>query len=671
MNKLLTFNPEPFNELDPEGEHYELDPMAGEWETEDSEKEVGRRRRPRFSPRAPRRYAKKPAFRPSPQARMTASRGKPSLRAPRVSPRPWGLSSPRVVPIPFIPSHWGPRPDLEPNAPRDLPRSDDYRHNDQAGSEGTGSPPTTQPSGEPASGSIRWVQDCLNRALGLQLPVDGIINRETRSAVRTFQERQGLTINGLVGPDTEAALKSACAAAPALRKDDNRTTGAEPEILHSASCGCPICAQRATMTNQLSFEAAPFAGGTERDPFETLDLESPDTWARETSGKSLQRVRWIQESLNRILGLQLKVDGTMGPKTRSAVRSFQQREGLAVDGVVGARTEMALRNRLGQATGSPTPAGYTPSVVRTRFEDAVSRRDWGAAYRNLNGLNMYEMLRALDHLSPASRTELVNQREGYRGIVNMPRIEYAVLVVVTRRLPPIAPGDLAATGQVQTAAAFLQAPAIDWTQVPPQARLRYVMQRVIGHYGLSQNGSAGLVGNLWAESGCIPNRLEGSSPSAPMTARDFNGNARAFSVEEIMNRNVRQRLGPKLPGIGLAQWTTASRRSGLFQHYYQGRRIGAAILFDMDAQIDYLVTELRDKYRGVYNTLVSPTVSLDAARDEVLYNFEVPGAILGPPSPASGRRSRLPRNDPRVQAVFRSRRTSARQALGAYRQQSR
>ncbi|TXI19000.1 MAG: hypothetical protein E6Q62_05230 [Nitrosomonas sp.] len=68
-------------------------------------------------------------------------------------------------------------------------------------------------SNEPqSSGSerTRWVQDCLNQAVGTQLPVTGIMGRDTRSAVRNFQRQQGLRASGIVGPDTEDALKAAC-----------------------------------------------------------------------------------------------------------------------------------------------------------------------------------------------------------------------------------------------------------------------------------------------------------------------------------------------------------------------------------------------------------------------------------------------------------------------------
>src|ERR671913_1099670 len=53
-------------------------------------------------------------------------------------------------------------------------------------------------------------------------------------------------------------------------------------------------------------------------------------------------IRWVQSSLNRIMGLRLAVDGIKGTQTTSAVRSFQQQRGLTADGIVGPLTEAAL-----------------------------------------------------------------------------------------------------------------------------------------------------------------------------------------------------------------------------------------------------------------------------------------------------------------------------------------
>lgn len=209
MDRLLTFTPEPFPELDQEAEEYEFDSEAGEWESEATDQEVRGRRRPQFSPRSMRRYTKKPTLRGGPTRRSAMPPIKPFLRPTKVTPRPWPMPSPRLVPIPLVPPLGLWTPGREPAAPADVPRPED-RRTDRAGPEGSGSPPGAQPSDEPASEYVRWVQECLNRALGLKLAVDGIMNRETRSAVRLFQERKGVAITGLVGPKTEAKLGDAC-----------------------------------------------------------------------------------------------------------------------------------------------------------------------------------------------------------------------------------------------------------------------------------------------------------------------------------------------------------------------------------------------------------------------------------------------------------------------------
>lgn len=72
----------------------------------------------------------------------------------------------------------------------------------------------------------RWAQDCLNQALGLSLPVTGLMGPETRSALRRFQRQQGLRPTGILGPDTEQALRAECAQRSPNADDD----GAEQEL---------------------------------------------------------------------------------------------------------------------------------------------------------------------------------------------------------------------------------------------------------------------------------------------------------------------------------------------------------------------------------------------------------------------------------------------------------
>ncbi|MEO9146841.1 MAG: phage tail tip lysozyme [Ginsengibacter sp.] len=202
-------------------------------------------------------------------------------------------------------------------------------------------------------------------------------------------------------------------------------------------------------------------------------------------------------------------------------------------------------------------------------------------------------------------------------------------------------------------------PIINWASVGGDQRVVHVMELLIDQYNFPVNGAAGLVGNLWSESGVLPNRIEGSSIGTPMKAPNSQGNTVDFTAEEVMNRDSTATQRPRSPGVGLAQWTSPNRRVGLFNHEFQSRILGADILFNMDAQVSYLVSELGNNYTGVYNTITAAAVSLNDASDEVVYRFEVPGSILQ-------NRQLLPRDNSSVQAVFNARRNNGQRALKAY-----
>ena len=181
MNKLLRFNPEPFEDLaELQGEYdHEV-----EFAEDEMEEERGRRR---------------PRERVFPSRRGGIPRKvPPRLRRPIIRP-------PR---LPFIPPLWPVFPTPEP--PPDVPPGRDVRHAEPPGGAPTGGqPPQPEPSEAPSE-YVRWVQSCLNQVRGLQLTIDGIMNTQTRSAIRGFQEHRGLRIDGLVGPETERALVDAC-----------------------------------------------------------------------------------------------------------------------------------------------------------------------------------------------------------------------------------------------------------------------------------------------------------------------------------------------------------------------------------------------------------------------------------------------------------------------------
>lgn len=100
-----------------------------------------------------------------------------------------------------------------------------------------------------------------------------------------------------------------------------------------------------------------------------------------------ERVRWLQDCLNQVLGTQLPVTGLIGPETRSAVRSFQRQQGLRATGISGPDTEEALRAACERRGGQPSAeemesdADYEgewlemelPAGFRTNYQTLVRR----------------------------------------------------------------------------------------------------------------------------------------------------------------------------------------------------------------------------------------------------------------------------------------------------------
>ncbi|HXH01995.1 MAG TPA: peptidoglycan-binding protein [Candidatus Competibacteraceae bacterium] len=394
---------------------------------------------------------------------------------------------------------------------------------------------------------IRWVQRSLNQILGLRLTEDGIMGSQTRSAIRSFQQRQGLAVDGIVGEKTERALVAASARPPPLSRapsqpqepsisvpvtpmgrrcrfrftprrvevpgggrikdktppknlvevkgvgdrriplhplaaeawkaliDAARSDGIPHPLLLPTSgfrdpehqrrlweralkkYGSPQAARKwvappgssphqsgraidfylggknssgnianlrrlpaykwlvenAECFGFYPYEAEPWhweynPPGTslseleEFDPFDT-ELAGPE-WEAEIDRRSREYIRWVQQSLSRIMGLRLDVDGIIGPKTRSAIRSFQQRQGLKADGIVGSQTESALI----AAGASPPPDGGavskpTPSGVQ----------NLGTGLKPPSDPDAYRMFRLTTY-------HVVDQRELPTGAVRVP-----------------------------------------------------------------------------------------------------------------------------------------------------------------------------------------------------------------------------------------------------------
>lgn len=129
--------------------------------------------------------------------------------------------------------------------------------------------------------------------------------------------------------------------------------------------------------------------------------------------------------------------------------------------------------------------------------------------------------------------------------------------------------------------------------------------------GLTDAGAAGLMGNLYAESGLRPNNLQNSCEKklgytdATYTAAVDSGTYPHFAADRA--------------GYGLAQWTYHTRKAALLAF---AKECGASI-GDLEMQLDFLLKELADY--GLLSALKSATVVKDVST-LVLLKFERPAS---------------------------------------------
>lgn len=129
--------------------------------------------------------------------------------------------------------------------------------------------------------------------------------------------------------------------------------------------------------------------------------------------------------------------------------------------------------------------------------------------------------------------------------------------------------------------------------------------------GLSACGAAGLMGNLYAESGLNPCNLQNTyNKSLGLTDEAYTAAVDDGSYTNFVRDSA---------GYGLAQWTFWSRKQMLLNYAKEaGTSIG-----DLNMQLDFLVKELTTNYAGIWKTLKCAE-SVQEASNAVLLKFERP-----------------------------------------------
>ena len=129
--------------------------------------------------------------------------------------------------------------------------------------------------------------------------------------------------------------------------------------------------------------------------------------------------------------------------------------------------------------------------------------------------------------------------------------------------------------------------------------------------GLTPAGAAGLMGNLYAESGLNPQNLQNSfETKLGLSDADYTAAVDCGAYGSFVTDGA---------GYGLAQWTYSSRKAALLAYAKaRGRSIG-----DLDMQVGYLLQELQSLFPAVLRALRT-TGSVREASDCVLLQFERP-----------------------------------------------
>lgn len=138
-----------------------------------------------------------------------------------------------------------------------------------------------------------------------------------------------------------------------------------------------------------------------------------------------------------------------------------------------------------------------------------------------------------------------------------------------------------------------------------QAIWDYLIQRIPNPFGV-----AGLMGNLYAESGFNPQNLQNSyNTKLGMSDAEYTQYTDLGSYKNFAGDGA---------GYGLAQWTYHSRKAGLLKTAQDmGRSVG-----DLDAQLQWLWDEL-NQYSAVLRVLQS-AASVREASDKVMISYEKP-----------------------------------------------
>lgn len=143
--------------------------------------------------------------------------------------------------------------------------------------------------------------------------------------------------------------------------------------------------------------------------------------------------------------------------------------------------------------------------------------------------------------------------------------------------------------------------------------------------GMTPEGVAGMMGNIKAESGMLPDRVETLCLQRLREHGKYYTNTTYTAFVDDGTISKEQFLHPfpgKQYGYGLCQWTSPNRKSKL----YDLCKKKDVSIGDLTTQLEFLVNELKTSYNSVWKVLCS-TNNIISASNKVLIDFEQPADV--------------------------------------------
>ena len=204
---------------------------------------------------------------------------------------------------------------------------------------------------------VRELQQALIDLGFLSGTADGIFGNNTENAVRKFQKKNKLTVDGLAGPATRSLI---------LIKSSGRSDLAESVSAVTVVSSTEQIGSQTAQSNSSSVEKSDTSSGS---------LFSGN-YATIRLGNRGERVKALQKGLISLGYLSGKADGVFGNKTLAAVKAFQSSNQLSVDGIAGRKTlsslESAVKSGRNSSSSQEISAAASASSVSQASETTAN-----------------------------------------------------------------------------------------------------------------------------------------------------------------------------------------------------------------------------------------------------------------------------------------------------------